>query len=83
MIKKEVANLIWKKVYKTWCYKYSKKNLNPDAVKYTKNAIYNFPHEDGKQRVKLEGNNKIYLAPISDIILNGLKGSEVTKYEEA
>ena len=65
------------KVMKEWIRRYGLENLDPAKTKATRDMLLLSPHEDGLMRVNLIGNDKTYLIPFEDIILNGIKGEEI------
>lgn len=71
-----------KKVIKEWTERYDFDNIDPVKIKMTRDMLLLSPHEDGFMRVSLAGTKDVYLVPVEDIILNGLKGDELEKYEK-
>jgi hypothetical protein len=80
MISKEKAEEIYNKIISEWKKKYGEENLDKSQLEAIKYVIFNFPHADGCQRVVRIEDGKTYLVPIQDIILKGLKGTELKKY---
>lgn len=79
-MKPENVNKIMSKIIKVWIEKYSIDNLDKRKIEAVRKVMLLSPHEDGFMRVQLTGEEDVYLIPFEDIILNGLKGSEVKKY---
>jgi len=78
----EKVNEIMGKVIIEWIKRYGT-NLDPQKIKIIREMLLQSPHEDGFMRVQLiEEGGEIYLVPFEDIILNGLKGEDVKKYEK-
>ena len=69
---------IFEKVKAAWGERVGKGNVDEDGLKriITIADIDN----DGLKRVSLIGSDKVHLVPIEDIILNGLKGTDIDKY---
>lgn len=80
---------IYKKVWKVWKLRY-KEEFKNEYQRYRSSVLLIHmidladTHNDGFKRVSLMDNpNKTYLVPIEDIILHGLRGSDIgTKYTE-
>ena len=73
-----IQQKIFNKILKEWGKRVSIENVDEETlIKIIKFADV---HEDGKKRVSLLGDNKVHLVPIEDIILNGLRGTEIEKY---
>jgi len=81
-MKKTKANQIYKKILDFWINRYGKENLDREKLKALRKMLNLMPDEDGMKRVTNMETGKTYLVPIEDIILNGLKGEELTKYPE-
>lgn len=79
-MKKEIAEQIYKKIYDEWVNRYGKENLDNDQLEALRNFILECPDDDGYKRVTNMTTGKTHLVPYEDIILHGLKGSELNKY---
>jgi hypothetical protein len=81
-MKPRKVNEIMSKVMKEWIRRYGVDKIDPRKLKATRDMLLLSPHEDGFMRVQLiEGSGEVYLVPFEDIILNGLKGEDVEKYQ--
>jgi len=81
-MKPRKVNEIMSKVMKEWIRRYGADKIDPRKLKATRDMLLLSPHEDGFMRVQLiEGSGEVYLVPFEDIILNGLKGEDVEKYQ--
>jgi len=67
----------WKKKYKE---QYELSNVQQTLLAVEEN-IRMCPYEDGCQRVKSLRTGHTYKVPLSDMILHGLKESEIEKYD--
>lgn len=76
------VNEIMSKVMKEWAKRYDFDNIDPIKVKMTRDMLLMSPHEDGFMRVEVIGSDGTYLVPFEDIILEGLKGEEISKKYE-
>jgi len=80
-MEKEKVKEILKKVEKVWKQRYPnhQKKLNI-RLKQLEQVLTMSPHDDGYMRVSLAGENKVHLVPFEEMILNGLKGTDLHKY---
>ena len=69
---------IFEKVKATWEERGGKGNVDEERLKRI--IIVADTDKDGLKRISLIGSDKIHLVPIEEIILNGLKSSDVDKY---
>jgi hypothetical protein len=73
------VNEILSKVIPIWIERYGMM-LDPGKIQAIRNTLLMSPHNDGFMRVAVIGEKETHLVPFEDMILNGLKGSEVKKY---
>jgi hypothetical protein len=76
---KKKADEIFNKVKAEWIKRHEEVNLDPEKLKQLKMVLKHCPDEDGLKRVSVIG-GKTHLVPYEEIILNGLKGTDVEKY---
>jgi hypothetical protein len=81
MISKERADEVWDKVMKAWQAKADGGKLDEKFLKQMKEFVYSLPDEDGMKRVTAMETGKTHLVPVEDIILKGLRGDMLGKYE--
>jgi len=80
MISNKKAEEIWNTVLGEWKKKYHEDSLDPVMLSAIKMLIFNFPHEDGSQRVTDMQTGITHLVPLEEIILNGLHGTDLHKF---
>ena len=74
------VNEIMSKIMAVWIAKHGIQNIDPGKIQAVRNTLLMSPHNDGKMRVTLIGEEEAHLVPFEDMILNGLKGEDVKKY---
>ncbi len=77
---KQKVKEIMADVLTEWEKRHSKENLNPKTIKAVEETLLMSPHDDGLMPVQAIGSDKVHYIPIKEIILNGLKGEDITKY---
>ena len=80
MKQKKVKQIV-KKIEKVWTKRYpnQKKRLKT-RLRQLEQVLKLSPYNDGFMRVSLVENKETHLVPFEEIILNGLRGSELHKY---
>ncbi len=73
-------NEIMSKAVKYWEIKYGRENIDLQVCNGLKNVLELSPHEDGIMPVENMDTGKTHLVPMIDIIVKGIKGSELDKY---
>lgn len=78
----EKVNEIMEKIESNWKERIPKEStLNQEHLNNIRILLKQSPHEDGKMPVALMDNpEEVYLIPIEDIILKGIKGKDILKY---
>ena len=79
---KEKANEIYNNLVKEWKKRHPEKKLDVQFLAGIRRMLEHCPDEDGLKRVTDMETGKTHLVPYEDMILNGLNGSEVSKYPE-
>lgn len=69
---------IFEKVKAAWEERVGKGNVDEEGLKRI--IIVADTDKDSLKRVSLIGSDKVHLVPIEEIILNGLKGTDIGKY---
>jgi hypothetical protein len=80
-MKEETMNRILNIVVKEWIKQYGLLNIDPIKLARIKRILQISPHDDGFMPVKSLETGKTHKVPFEDIILKGLKGNELKKYE--
>lgn len=79
----KLADKIYKEIEDEWVKRHGEKNVDPKALKGIKLLLTNLPDKDEFKRVTSMTTGKTHLVPIKEIILNGIKEEEISKYQEA
>lgn len=69
---------IFEKVKSAWEERVGKGNVDEEGLRRI--IIVADTDKDGLKRISLIGSDKVHLVPIEEIILNGLKGTDIDKY---
>lgn len=81
-MKEEKVQEIMKKVMNTWEKRHKAGKFNMVVVEATYKALRLSPHDDGLMRVVSMETKKTHLVPYEEVILNGLKGTELENFPE-
>lgn len=74
----EKQHEIFKKVKSAWDRVGEGRNVDDETLKRI--IIFADTNNDGFKRVSLIGSDEVHLVPIEDIIIHGLKSSDLDKY---
>ena len=74
----EIQEGIFEKVKSNWEERVGRGNVDEDVLK--KIIVISDIHGDGKKRVKRRETGELFLVPIEDILLIGVKEEELDKY---
>ena len=81
-MKAEMAEKIYEEVLVEWIDRHGEDKLDPEKLEATRKMLHSIPEDSIYKRVTNMETGKTHMVPIKDIILNGLKGYDLSKYPE-
>jgi len=79
---RELQQKIYEEIKEEWIKRYGEDKIDLNKLSNLKLLLKLVPDKDGFKRVTKMESGKTYLVPIKDMILNGLHGKDLKKYQE-